>query len=172
MRLLCGLLITTVFTVPSARVDAQEAANEARADSTIILKVEGELPTPLNLTQKDLDALPRHDVTARSHDGKESRYEGVLLHDVLQKAGVTSGVELRGAALTLYLSVEAADGYRAIFTLPEIDPAFTDRTILLADRCDGSPLTTREGPIQVIVPGEKRHARWVRQVTKLRVGQG
>ena len=40
----------------------------------------------------------------------------------------------------------------------------TDRVILLADVKDGQPLPPREGPFRIIVPGEKRPARWVRQV--------
>jgi hypothetical protein len=27
-------------------------------------------------------------------------------------------------------------------------------------------------PFQIIVPGEKKHARWVRQVIRLKVGRG
>ena len=64
-----------------------------------------------------------------------------------------------------YLVVEATDSYRVVFALPEIDPAFTERTILLVDRRDHQPLSPHDGPLHVIVPGEKRHARWVRQVT-------
>ena len=73
--------------------------------------------------------------------------------------------------MALYLVVEAADGYRAVFALSELDPAFTDRVVLLADRRDGQPLSMRDGPLQVVVPGEKKHARWVRQVIRLRVGR-
>jgi hypothetical protein len=71
----------------------------------------------------------------------------------------------------MYLVVEAADGYRAVFALPELDPLFTDRVILLADRRDGKSLSEREGPLRIIVPGEKRPARWVRQVVALKVGR-
>ena len=73
--------------------------------------------------------------------------------------------------LTSYLEADAADGYRVIFALPELDPGFTDRTILLADRADGHPLDNKEGPLRIVVPGEKRMARWVRQVTALKVVQ-
>jgi hypothetical protein len=111
-------------------------------------------------------------VHAKAHDGKDSRYEGVALFEILRKAGLAHGKELRGKAVALYLVVEAADGYRAVFALPELDPDFNDRVILLADRRDGQALSTREGPLQIVVPGEKRHARWVRQVIALRVGQG
>ncbi len=93
------------------------------------------------------------------------------LIEVVSRAGVPTGAELRGPGVALYVVVEAADGYRAVFALPELDPAFTDRVILLADRRDGRPLSDREGPLQVIVPGEKKHARWVRQVVRLAIGR-
>jgi hypothetical protein len=65
------------------------------------------------------------------------------------------------------------NGYdRAVLALPELDPALTDRIILLADRRDGKPMGGNAGPLRVIVPGEKRHARWVRQFIGLKVGRG
>jgi hypothetical protein len=135
------------------------------------LRVQGEITAPLRLTIADLAQFPHQSVTAKAHDGKESRYEGVAVFEILKKAGVPTGKELRGKAIALYLVVEASDGYRAVFALPELDPAFTDRVILLADRRDGQPLSSHEGPLQIIVPCEKRHARWVRQVITLRVGR-
>ena len=85
--------------------------------------------------------------------------------DLLRLAGVPLGKDLRGDRMLTYLVVEATDSYRVVFALPEIDPAFTERTILLVDRHDHQPLSPHDGPLQVIVPGEKRHARKVRQVT-------
>jgi hypothetical protein len=58
-----------------------------------------------------------------------------------------------------------------VFALPELDDAFTDRIVLLADRKDGKGLTEREGPFRIIVPHEKRPARWVRQVVSLTIRQ-
>jgi len=43
--------------------------------------------------------------------------------------------------------VEAADGYRAVFALAEFDPDFTDRVILLADRRDDYPLSSKRGAV-------------------------
>ena len=56
-----------------------------------------------------------------------------------------------------------------VFALPELDPAFTDRVILLADKADGHLLDSNQGPFRIVVPGEKRMARWVRQVTTLKL---
>ena len=95
---------------------------------------------------------------------KEASFDGVELSDILKLAGVKFGEQLRGKDLALFLVVGAFDNYRAVFALPELDHAFTDRLVILADRRDGKPLSEKEGPIRIVVPDEKREARWVRQV--------
>jgi DMSO/TMAO reductase YedYZ molybdopterin-dependent catalytic subunit len=156
---------------PRARPGVFEPQVSGHPAGGVLLKVGGEGLSPLELTAERFKQMPRVTVTAKAHDGKESRYDGVAVIEILRKAGLPLGKELRGKAMALYLVVEAADGYRAVFALPEIDPEFNDRVVLLADRRDGEPLSAREGPLQIIVPGEKRHARWVRQVTALGVGK-
>jgi DMSO/TMAO reductase YedYZ molybdopterin-dependent catalytic subunit len=101
---------------------------------------------------------------AKEHDGKEYEYQGVAVLEILQKAGVKFGEALRGKALATYLLVEAFDGYQAVYALPEFDPPSNERLILLADRQSGSPFAPNVGPLKMIVPGDKEHARWVRQV--------
>jgi hypothetical protein len=46
-----------------------------------------------------------------------------------------------------------------VFPLAEFDPGFSDQVILVADRRDGQPLNSREGPRRLIVPRDKRPAR-------------
>ncbi len=137
--------------------------------NTVLLTVGGEVTQPLKLTADDLAKQPHRSVRAKTHDGKEAVFDGVELGDVLKLAGVKSGEQLRGKELALFLVVEAADGYRAVFALPELDHAFTDRVVILADRRDGKLLTEKEGPLRLVVPDEKREARWVRQVIRLTV---
>ena len=138
----------------------------------VILRVRGEVPRELGLTASDFTRLPRQTIRAKDHEGKEADFAGVPLVEVLKAAGLKFGQDLRGPALATYLVVEASDGYRAVFALPELDPAFTDRVILLCDQRDGKALSEREGPLRLVVPGEKRHARWVRQVVALKIGRG
>lgn len=140
-------------------------------DPRVRLRVVGDVANPVDLTAEAFARLPRQTVRARGPDGNEATYEGVPLIELLQMAGLKFGQELRGPALANHLVVEASDGYRAVFALPELDPAWTDRLILLADRKDGRPLDSKDGPLRVIVPGEKRHGRWVKQVVSLRVGR-
>jgi DMSO/TMAO reductase YedYZ molybdopterin-dependent catalytic subunit len=151
--------------------NAQEAP-QANPEAKILLQVVGHIAQPLSLSQDQLAKLPRQTVRAKGHDGVEAQFEGVPLIEILAKAGVATGQALRGPAMSQYVIVEAADGYRAAFAVAELDPAFTDRVTLLADRRDGKPLSTQSGPLQIIVPGEKKHARWVRQVIALKVGRG
>jgi hypothetical protein len=101
--------------------------------------------------------------------GSKPRFDGIELGDVLKLAVVKSGEQLRGKELALFLLVGAADGYRAVFALPELDHAYTDRIIILADRRDGQPLSEKEGPLRIVVADEKREARWVRQVVSLTI---
>jgi hypothetical protein len=134
-----------------------------------MIRIAGEVPRALELTADALSRLPHQTVRVKGPDGKEAAYEGVPIVEVLQSAGVKFGHDLRGPALATYLLVEAADGYRVVFALPELDPASTDRVILLADRRVGKPLDGKEGPLRIVVPDEKRHARWVRQVVALKL---
>ncbi len=88
---------------------------------------------------------------------------------ILKNAGVSLGEELRGENLTKYLLVEASDGYQVVFSLAEIDPAFTSRKIILANRKDGVLLSSDEGPFHIVIDGEKRKARNARQVISIKV---
>ena len=65
--------------------------------------------------------------------------------------------------------MEAADGYRVVIALPEIDPAFTNTQILFACLRDGKPLDEKQGPHRIVIPDEKRMTRSVRQVMALKI---
>src|SRR5262249_37319933 len=106
---------------------------------------------PLKLSPTDLAKLPRQTVRVKGHDGKESTYEGTAIIEILRLAGAPTGEALRGRNLALYLVVLAADGYRAVLGLAELDPGFTDRPVLLADHRDGTPLSEAEGPLRLII---------------------
>jgi hypothetical protein len=128
------------------------------------------VPRPFTLTAADFAQLARAEVkTEGGHGSPLATFSGVPLRAVLTRGGVAEGSAIRGKLAANAIVVEALDAYRATFALAESDTAFTNRVILLADRIDGKPLTAEYGPYQIIVPGEKRHARWVRQVSCIRL---
>ncbi|MGO9647218.1 MAG: molybdopterin-dependent oxidoreductase [Terriglobales bacterium] len=120
------------------------------------------------LARADIEALPRVKVTTGA-SGVSATFEGVPLKAVLERGGVGFGETMKGKRMASCLLVEAADGYRVVIALPEIDPGFTDKQIILAFLKDGKPLDDKEGPYRIVVPDEKRMARWVRQVTALKI---
>lgn len=130
--------------------------------------ITGAVPHPLTVTAQDLLSMPRVTVKASAHD-QTGTYQGVSVRELLTRAGVPAGEALRGPELAKSVIVTGADGYKAAFAIAEFDPAFTDRVIVLADRKDGAPLTGNAAPLQLIVAGEKRPARWVRQVVSLEI---
>ena len=120
-------------------------------------------------TLADLAAMPVVTVNAVNDHQPAADYSGVELHDVLVASGVAQGKELRGKHVAEYAVIVARDGYRAVFSLPEFDPAFAQRRIFLAWKKDGQPLPETEGPLRMIIPDEKHPTRWVRQVTSIRI---
>jgi hypothetical protein len=158
----CPAAVVLLAAAPLVVADPPAAAKIA---------IEGETLKPRELTAEDLAALPRHTARVTGHDGETVDYQGVPLVEVMKAAGLKFGQDLRGKALALYLVAEASDGYRAVFALPELDPGCTNLLVLLADRRDGRPLDAVEGPFRLVVVGEKRQVRWVRQLIRLRVGR-
>jgi hypothetical protein len=133
------------------------------------LSVSGPTGQSIVLNADDLAAMPRETANVVDEKGNHIAFQGVPIIQILRRAGTPTGKELRGKQVALYVLVSASDGYHAVFALAELDPAFADRHILLVDRRDGKPLSSAEGPFRIVAPDEKRHARWVHNVTTLAV---
>ncbi len=125
-------------------------------------------PFVVPLDDATLARLPRESVEAAAH-GQHLDCEGVALAGLLRATGAMPAEPLRGAQLSRYLLVTARDGYRAIYSLAELDPSLSDRRVLLVDRCDGKPLGAEDGPLRLVAPGDARPARWVRQIKSITV---
>lgn len=145
------------------------AASGQSSAAPATLEIRGEVEQTLKLGAGEIARLPRRTVQAKDHDGNPVKFEGVALCDVLKLAGVPFGDLLKGRNLTKYLLVEAADAYQVVFALPELDPAYTDKVVLLADRRDGKALPEKEGAFRLVVSDEKMQARWIRQIIRLTV---
>jgi DMSO/TMAO reductase YedYZ molybdopterin-dependent catalytic subunit len=133
-----------------------------------VLKVEGAVPTPLSLTSDDLAKMPR--ATAQlTADGTTTTYEGVLLYDILLKAGWQFGRSMTGKPMASYLIASGKDGYEVVFALPEIDPQFSGAKVIIADKADGTALPAREQPFRIVAPEDKMHARSIYSLVRLEV---
>ena len=92
------------------------------------------------------------------------RRAGISMRELLTRVGLATGADLRGAELGKTVIVTGADGYKVAFAIAELDPSFTQRTSILADQKDGTPLPANAAPFQIILSGEVRPAggcaRW------------
>ena len=167
MKLFYVAMIAALLAFSAFGQTLKPDAGKATVSTDIVVEVEGGSTGRIKATT--LAKLERTEVKATDHDGKASVYSGFELRTILVAMGAKLGKDLKGPAVGQYLIVEAADGYRAVYSLTDLDPEFADKTVILADTCDGNPLDTKNGPWQVIATNEKKHARWVRQVTALRV---
>ncbi|MGH9461755.1 MAG: molybdopterin-dependent oxidoreductase [Vicinamibacteria bacterium] len=123
-----------------------------------------------SFTASDLSKLAAQEIEATDpHSQTSSRYRGVALNELLALVGAPQGEHLRGSALATYVVVEARDDYRVVFSLAELDPGLRDTQVFLAFEKDGEALGDEMGPFRLVVPSDRRAARWVRQVVRVSV---
>jgi hypothetical protein len=116
------------------------------------------------LSAKDLADLPRATVQTGS---PPQTYEGPTLTSVLHAVGAPSGPMLHGAPVKDYVVVTGADGFAAVFSLAETDAYLHKGTVILADTVGGTPLAAHEGPWRLIIDGDLKPSRSVRNVVKI-----
>jgi len=127
-------------------------------------------PEKFRITAEELKGMPRKTVTVHNtHSNADETYEGVLLADLLMKYGAPMGKEFRGTAVGCYVVATGSDGYKAVFSLAEVDPSFHPGDVELADTMDGKPLDAHSGPFKLVVSEDKRPARGVRNLVALEV---
>ena len=112
-------IICLALSVVTPAPAGAQAATSAAADETLI--VAGDVTQPLTIKPADLKAMPRTIVTV-SEEGREVKYEGVLVGELLKRAGAPVGRDLSGKAVATYVRATAKDGYQVVFSLAELDP--------------------------------------------------
>lgn len=143
--------------------------SSAQTNQGYSLSFSGEFPEPFTVTLDELKAMPVQTVLGKDKDEETYEFQGVWLRDLIQKAGVEFGMGLKGKNQAQYILMEAKDGYKSVFSLPEIDPEFSGKQILLAYARAGEPLGEGVGPFRIIVPEEKLHARWIRELIAVKL---
>ena len=118
-------------------------------------------------TVATLAALPHKTVTVHNNHAKaDETYSGVPLMDLLVKAGVAA--KPMGKDMAFYLVAEGTDGYKAVYSVAEVNPDVHDATVIVADTENGKPIAA-DGPLKLVATRETRPARWVRNLAGVRV---
>jgi hypothetical protein len=141
------------------------AATEAQAQAQSGLQVQRAGQPPRTLSLEQIAALkPITQQAAVEHTDRS--WTGPLLWDVLVDAGAVDPAK-PADAVHLGVHVVGADGWIAVFGLAELSPEFAGKPIQLADRVNGEAIP---GPgLRLIVPGEHRGGRSVRDVVRIEI---
>lgn len=141
----------------------------ANAQVPSSLELVAESGTRSSITLDSLRRLPQVELKGQIHDGPELVFRGPALDALLALAGAPRGRDLRGPALRLVVVAEARDGYAVVYSLAELSPDLGARRGIIALEQDGQPLSEKDGPLRIVLEGEKRPARWIRQLERLRI---
>jgi len=118
-------------------------------------------------TVATLGSLPHTNVSVyNEHTKANENYAGVPLIDLLVKLGVPD--KPRGKQFRIYIVAVGSDGYEVVYSLGEITPDVHDATVLVADSENDKQIAD-DGPLKLVATGEKRPARWVRNLVAVKV---
>ena len=161
LRLCAAFTGLALALAPRATAQAQAAQ--------VSLQLVSESGTITQIPLDSLKRMPQVELRGQIHDGPELVFRGPALETVLALAGAPEGHDLRGSALRLALLAEARDGYAVVYSLAELSPDLGARMGIVAVEQDGQPLNEKDGPLRIVLQGEKRPARWIRQLERLRI---
>jgi hypothetical protein len=114
-----------------------------------------------------LEGLEKHELDRTDQSGIPQRFEGVLLADVLRKAGLP---ETKTPEVEPDVKVIGKD---CSFMVISLNEALHSPDILLADSLNGKPLPSSQGPLLLVIGKDNDRSRFVRGVSyfEVRVGK-
>jgi hypothetical protein len=155
------------YSGPAITADAPAATTDPPASAKPLLLLSS-AQKKLQLTSAELAALPHITVTVKNaHNDAQETHSGVRLSDLLLKIGAPLGKDFHGKSMLAYIKASGSDGYAVVISLAELDPDFHSGEIIVADQMNGQPLDAKSGPFKLVASGDKRPARWVRNLVSL-----
>ena len=143
-----------------------EQPTDASANPTGVI-IEGRSGISPLAVPRDIAGIARATVLlATEHGGHPALFEGPLLWSLLDRAGAIDTAHPRDHVRQTVV-ITGRDGYSAILALAEISPEFSAKPVILADHLEGQPLNPDH--LRLIVPGETRVGRSVRDVVRITV---
>ena len=118
---------------------------------------------------EDLLKLPQVTLHVHNaHRNTDENYSGPLLADVLAQAGPKSTKETEPIVLHSSVVATGTDHYFVLYSVAEVEPAFSTGQVIVAVMKEGLP-DTEGGEIQIINTIDAKPARWLHGLTGLNV---
>jgi hypothetical protein len=113
----------------------------------------------------DLKAMPQKTVSVHNaHNNSDETYSGVLLGDLLAKAGFVADKTTQRKMLRSYLQVEGTDKYFVIYSVTEVEASEHAGDVIVATSMNGGGLGA-DGELKLVSTEDKKPQRWVRNLT-------
>lgn len=151
----------------SAPVSASAAPTQPPVEAGAV-RITGAVRQSGVLTAAQLAALPSQTVAVTFGTEKGSQHHtevGVPLNTVLTQAGPVLTAGKKHDELSVGVLVIGADGYQALVSYGELNPALGNSGALLATSQDGAPLARP----RLVLPKDGQGARYVSDVVELHV---
>ncbi|MEP6763796.1 MAG: hypothetical protein ABJB66_05755 [Gemmatimonadaceae bacterium] len=135
MHYILRLFMPAVVAVAFATTAHGQAVTAARAPGSIAVRANGK-ETIFSTT--DLAKLTRRHVRMAGESADDSStVSGMDMWDVLQLAHIPSTEASGRQRVVMYIRLAGADGQNAVLSLVEVDPSFSNRTVVIADKRNG-----------------------------------
>ena len=169
IRLLTSLLVVMLLTILCLGGVVQGTPPGS-------LSVKGAVSKSLSLSFEEIRKMPsfsiknvallREKQTCEDKDAliDEADYTGVLLRDLLEKAGMK---HVRKREPGVYIRVRNASGQEVVFSFGEIFYSSIGRSVLLAYEKDGKSLTRSHGCADLVVATDIRAGRNITDVNEI-----
>jgi hypothetical protein len=154
------------FTISSSAQRHGRSLVYPNKPKPVLLRVEGHVPNPLSLSLEDFRLYPRS-TTQIAQNGGET-YEGVALSEILRRAGAPIDGGRDKAEMRMCVEVISRNGPRVVFSLAELDPAFVDSNVIVADMHNGGSFDPNVG-LFLVAGSDKIQLRSVEHVLAIRV---
>ncbi len=108
-------------------------------------------------------------VTVTNSSGGTDVYSGISLSSFLGAYIKTDPTVPKNDILRDYVVATGTDGYRAVFSLGELNSSFGNQNDIIAYQQNGQAISTN-GFARIIAPGDAAAGRWVSNLSSLEVG--
>lgn len=155
------------------RTDHAESAL-VRTQENLTFSVTGAVSRPTDWTVEELRRKFAGSIRTVEFTLKEKRYAShcLSLLQIVKASSIKTDPDRKNHAVCFAVIVRARDGYSACFSLAELQPDLGGRAAWVALDQDEKPLSPMEGPVKLVVPDDKKPARWVHAITSIVVIDG
>jgi len=164
--IVASLLSLTLGAGSSCLAQAMEHHDEKPAipSKALTITANGKSAT---LTLADIQAMPQKTLRVHNgHNNQDELYTGVAVSDLLAKYGVS--LTDAHKVYHTYVKAEGTDKYWVLYSASELESEMATWESIIAIAMDGKPLA-EDGAFKIVAGGERRPARWVRNLTSLTI---